>query len=94
MDMAPTPQQRRILQMMTNGDLVWEVLGKSYRSIYNEKTGRDQRVAMAVIDAMEEQGWIRKQPNPNAARLDGWELTEQGRELAAQLVRRKRKTSA
>ena len=93
MDMAPTPQQRRILQMMTNGDLVWEVLGKSYRSIYNEKTGRDQRVAMAVIDAMEEQGWIRKQPNPNAARLDGWALTEPGRELAAQPVKRKKKSS-
>ena len=90
----PTPQQRRILQMMSNGDLVWEVLGKSYRSIYNEKKGHDQRVPMVVIDEMEERGWIRKQPNPNAARLDGWELTEQGRELATQLVRRKKKSSA
>jgi hypothetical protein len=92
--MGPTPQQRRILQMMINGDLVWEVLDKTYRSIYNEKKGHDQRVARAVVDEMEEQGWIRKQPNPNAARLDGWELTEPGRALAAQLVKRKKKNSA
>jgi DNA-binding MarR family transcriptional regulator len=75
--------------MMINGDLIWEVLDKRHRSIYNEKRGRDLRVAMAIVDEMEAQGWIRKQPNPNAARLDGWELTEQGRELATHLGRRK-----
>ena len=93
MDMEPTAQHRRILGLMVNGELIWEVLRKSYRSIYNEKRGRDQRVPPAIVDAMEQQGWLRRQPNPESQRLDGWELTEQGREAATQLKTRKRKVS-
>jgi hypothetical protein len=29
---------------MLNDDLIWEVAGKSYRSIYNERLGRQQRI--------------------------------------------------
>ena len=81
--MEPTAKHQRILRLMANGDLIWELLAKSYRTIYNEKRGRDQRVPSAVVDDMERQGWIRRQPNPESRRLDGWELTEEGRELAA-----------
>jgi DNA-binding MarR family transcriptional regulator len=34
---------------------------------------------------MEQQGWIRRLDNSNPWRLDGWELTEQGRAFVAQL---------
>ena len=81
----PTAQQKRILRLMLNDDLIWEVVGKSHRSLYNEKLGRPQRVPAALVEDMEQQGWIRRLPNPDATRLDGWELTEQGRELVAYL---------
>jgi DNA-binding MarR family transcriptional regulator len=70
---------------MCNDDLIWEVAGKSYRSIYNEKLGRQQRIPASAIEDMEQRGWIRRLDNPNSSRLDGWEMTEQGRAVAAQL---------
>ena len=69
---------------MLNGDLIWEVAGKSYWNIYNEKLGRQQRIPASTIEEMEQQGWIRRLDNPNLCRLDSWELTEQGRAFAAQ----------
>ena len=74
---------------MLNGDLIWEVAGKSYRSIYNERLGRQQRVPASTIEEMEQQGWIRRLGNPDPGRLDGWEMTEQGRAFAAQLRTRR-----
>jgi len=68
---------------MLNGDLVWEVLGKSYRSIYNEKRGRNQRVPPTVVEEMERLGWVRRMENPTGQRLEGWEPTDSGRALAA-----------
>ena len=70
---------------MLNDDLIWEVAGKSYRSIYNERLGRQQRIPASTVEEMEQQGWIRRLDNPNSSRLDGWEMTEQGRAFAAQL---------
>jgi DNA-binding MarR family transcriptional regulator len=81
----PTAQQKRILRLMLNGDLIWEVAGKSYRSIYNERLSHQQRVPASTVEEMEQQGWIRRLDNPNSSRLDGWEMTEQGRAFAAQL---------
>jgi DNA-binding MarR family transcriptional regulator len=75
---------------MCNGDLIWEVAGKSYRSIYNEKLGRQQRIPASTVEEMEQRGWIRRLDNRNSARLDGWEMTEQGRAFAAQLRTRER----
>jgi DNA-binding MarR family transcriptional regulator len=85
MNQLPTAQQKRILRLMLNGDLIWELAGKSYRSIYNEKLSRQQRIPASAIEEMEQQGWIHRLDNPNSSRLDGWEMTEQGRAFAAQL---------
>jgi DNA-binding MarR family transcriptional regulator len=85
MNQLPTAQQKRLLRLMLNGDLIWEVAGKSYRSIYNERLSRQQRVPASTVEEMEQQGWIRRLDNPNSSRLDGWEMTEQGRAFAAQL---------
>jgi hypothetical protein len=90
MNQLPTAQQKRILRLMCNDDLIWEVAGRSYRSIYNEKLGRQQRVPSSTIEEMEQQGWIRRLNNPDPGRLDGWEMTEQGRAFAAQLRTRRR----
>jgi DNA-binding MarR family transcriptional regulator len=85
MNQLPTAQQKRILRLIFNDDLIWEVAGRSYRSLYNEKLGRQQRVPSSTVEEMEQQGWIRRLDNPNSSRLDGWEMTEQGRAFAAQL---------
>ena len=84
MNQLPTARQKRILRLMLNGDLIWEVAGESYRSIYSEKLGRQQRVPASAIEEMEQQGWIRRLNNSDLCRLDSWELTEQGRAFAAQ----------
>jgi DNA-binding MarR family transcriptional regulator len=76
---------------MLNDDLIWEVVGKSYRTIYNEKLGRQQRIPASLVEDLEQQGWIRRLPNPDSTRLNGWELTEEGKALA---VQRKRASKA
>src|ERR1039457_364808 len=85
MNQLSTAQQKRILRLMCNGDLIWEVAGKRYRSIYNERLGRQQRIPASTVEEMEQQGWIRRLDNPNSSRLDGWEMTEQGLAFAVQL---------
>src|SRR4051812_37937968 len=77
-----TRQQQRILQLMRNGDLIWEVADQDYRTLYNEQRGRDQRIPAAIVAVLEQQGWIRRLDHSSAGRLDGWELTPEGRMLA------------
>jgi hypothetical protein len=89
MNPLPTARQQRILRLMRHDDRIWEVAGKSYRSLYNEKLGRPQRIPASTVEEMEQQGWIRRLENSNPWRLDGWELTEQGRAFVAQLRTRR-----
>jgi hypothetical protein len=86
-----TAEQMRILRLMLTGDMIWEVAGKRYRSVYNERLGRHQRIRPVLVEELEQQDLIRRLDNRNPCRLDGWELTEQGRALAVQ--RRARRKS-
>jgi DNA-binding MarR family transcriptional regulator len=83
---APAPlltrRQRQVLQLLAHDDLLWEIADDpDHYTVYNEKRGRDQRVAAALVATLEEQGWIRQRPNPQADRLDSWEITPEGRAL-------------
>jgi DNA-binding MarR family transcriptional regulator len=89
MNPLPTARQQRILRLMRHDDRIWEVAGKNYRSLYNEKLGRSQRISASNVEEMEQQGWIRRLENSNPWRLDGWELTERGRAFVAQLRTRR-----
>jgi DNA-binding MarR family transcriptional regulator len=78
-----TSQQHRILRLLHAGDLIWEIADDPrHCTVYNEKRGRDQHVPAAVVTTLEQQGWIRRRPNPQADRLDSWELTPEGGALA------------
>jgi len=81
---SPTAQQRRLLRLLLQGDLIWERADDSgYRTIYDEKRGCDRRLPTVAVTALEQQGWIQRRPNPQVDRLDSWELTPSGRALAA-----------
>jgi DNA-binding MarR family transcriptional regulator len=91
----PTPRltgrQRQILQLLAHGDLLWEIADDpAHYTVYNEKRGRDQRVAAALVTTLAEQGWIRPSPHPQADRLDSWEITPEGRALLPAPKRRRR----
>ena len=75
-------QQRRILPLLHQGDLIWEIAeDPAHRTVYNEKRGCPQRLPTAVVTVLEQQGWIRRRPNTQAGRLDSWELTAPGRAI-------------
>jgi hypothetical protein len=77
-----SPTQRQILQLLAQGDCLWEIADDAdHRTVYNEKRGGDQRVRASVVRSLEEHGWIQKRPNPQADRLDNWEITPEGRVL-------------
>ena len=79
---TPTPQQRRLLRLLQHGDLIWEIAeDPRHRTIYDEKRGCSRRLRTAAASALEQQGWIQRRPNPQADRLDSWELTRLGKTL-------------
>ena len=83
--------QRQILQLLAPGDYLWEIADDAdHYTVYNEKHGRDQRVRAALVTSLAEHGWIRKRPNPQADRLDSWEITPEGRALLPTPKRRRR----
>ena len=76
------PRQRQILQLLAQGDCLWEIADDpDHYTVYNEKRGGDQRVRATTVKSLEQHGWIRKRPNPQADRLDSWEITAEGRAL-------------
>ena len=78
-----TPQQRRILRLLLQGDLIWEIAeDPGHRTVYDEKRGGSRRLTRVAVSVLEQQGWIQQRPNTQADRLDSWELTRQGRVLA------------
>jgi hypothetical protein len=81
---TPTPQQRRLLRLLQQGDLIWEIAeDPRHRTVYDEKRGCSRRLTTAAATALEQQGWIQRRPNPQADRLDSWELTLLGKTLVA-----------
>jgi hypothetical protein len=64
---------------MQQGNLIWELADQPYCTLYNEKTGRDQRIRLQGVREMEAFGWIHRVPNPSPNRLDSWEITDKGR---------------
>src|SRR4051794_5856992 len=72
--------QRQILRLLEHGDLLWEIADDAaHCAVYNEKRGGDQPVPAALVTTLERQGWIQKRPNPQADRLDSWEITSEGK---------------
>jgi DNA-binding MarR family transcriptional regulator len=77
-----TGPQRRILRLLREGDLIWEIAeDPGHCTVYNEKRGRPQRIRTAAVTGLEQQGWVQRCPNPQPDRLDSWELTPRGRAL-------------
>jgi hypothetical protein len=76
----PTPRERGILETMERGNRIWEVPGKNYYTLYNDKTERDRVVSRATVAEMERAGWIQKAEDL-PQRLDSWEITEGGRAI-------------
>src|SRR5919202_5694621 len=86
------PTQRQILQQLAQGDCLWEIADDTdHYTVYNEKRGGDQRVRATTVKTLEPHGWIQKRSNPQADRLDSWEITPEGRRLLPRpKVRRRR----
>jgi hypothetical protein len=73
------PTQRQILQLLTQGDCLWEIADDAdHYTVYHEKRGGDQRVRATTVKTLEQHGWIQKRPNSQADRLDSWEITPEG----------------
>ncbi|MGH9354010.1 MAG: hypothetical protein ACRD2G_17925 [Terriglobia bacterium] len=75
-----SPRQRHILQWMKEGNRIFEVLGKNYFTLYDDKGDRDHRIRKEEIEELERQGLISKVPNPDGSRLDSWEAADRGRD--------------
>lgn len=76
----PTTRQKRILEGLLNGDLVWEIPDADAFAQFNERTGREMRIGRAVLEAMEASGWVeRVRQQPESHKLDFWQLTPEGR---------------
>ena len=92
-----TPRQRQILRRLIVGDLLWEIPDSPYFSQYNEETGKTLRVHGDRINQLAELGLIAKVSAEQ--KLDCWQLTTHGRQLAGSLLKgqkksRKRNTAA
>jgi DNA-binding MarR family transcriptional regulator len=83
--------QRQVLHLLAQGDCLWEIADDpDHYTVYNEKRGGDQRVRATLVATLAEQGWIRKRPNPQADRLDSWEITPEGQALLPAPKRKRR----
>jgi hypothetical protein len=88
-------RHRRILSGLSHEDLLWEIPGQPYFTQFNERTGKQTRVRVDILDQMEQLGLIRRhRQSLSAHKLDFWEITPQGREaLSLSSADRKTPTS-
>jgi len=77
-------RHRRILSGLSHEDLLWEIPGQPYFTQFNERTGKQTRVRVDILEQMEELGLIRRHRQSLAAhKLDFWEITSLGREAVS-----------
>jgi hypothetical protein len=69
-------RQQRILTWMKDGNRIFEIVGKKYFTLYDDKTDRDHHISKEEIENLELQGLISQVPNPDGSRLDSWEATD------------------
>ena len=87
-----TPRQLRILHWMREGDQLFEVLGRAWRTVWEEKSGRDHRVQAGEVEELVRLGLIQKVENPFPQRLDAWALTPTGKEASQATASKQRHT--
>lgn len=75
-------RHRRILSSLSHDDLLWEVPGQPYFTQFNERTEKQIRVRVDILEQLEALGLIRRQRQSQSAhKLDFWEITAHGREV-------------
>ena len=75
-------RDRRILTGLSHEDLLWEVPGQPYFTQFNERTGKQVRARVEILEKLEQQGLIRRhRQSQSAHQLDFYEITPHGREL-------------
>jgi hypothetical protein len=77
----PSSRLRRILGLLAEGEVLWEIPKRSESTVFNPKTGKDVLVRNLEVLQMEDLGWIRKLDNSQPNRLDSWEITPDGRDV-------------
>lgn len=63
---------------MKDGNRIFEVLGKKYFTLYEDKRDRDHRIRKEEIETLERLGVIAQVPNPGRTRFDAWGITGTG----------------
>jgi hypothetical protein len=82
-----SPRQQRILTWMKDGNRIFEVLGKKYFTLYEDRRDLDHRIQKDELEELARSGVISQVPNPEGNRLDAWEISELGRSLIATFQR-------
>ena len=82
--MLLTARQQRILTTLALGDLLWEVPGQEYFTQYNERTGRQTRVHIRILEEIANLDLICLEKQ-DAHQLNYWTITQAGRKLIADL---------
>jgi hypothetical protein len=77
---APNLRQRRILAILANGDLIWEISRSTRWTLFNPRTAKDLLLTSREVADMDVAGWIQRNDNREEHRLDSWEISPLGRE--------------
>ena len=77
-----TARQWRLLRWMREGDQLFEVVGRTWRTVWDERCGRDHRVHASEVDELIRLGFVQKVANSFPQRLDVWALTPSGKKAA------------